>query len=87
MAEVDGDVDTGKQLPQPLLVDPPFPHEPSLVEPEALEPAVEVESRRRGADEEQDRLRVLLANLCERAQELGDPLARVHDAEAPEHGA
>ena len=86
MAQVHGDVDAGHQLPEPALVHPALAHEPFVVQAEALEPAVEVEARRGRPDEEQRRLRMARAHLGERAQELGNPLARVDDAEATDDG-
>ena len=82
MAQVHGDVDSGHQLPEPAFVHPALAYQPLVVEAEALEPAVEVEAWRDWPDEEQHRLGMARAYLGERAQELRDSLARVHDSEA-----
>ena len=58
-AQADVDVARGHQRPQPLLVDPALPHDPVAVEPEPLQPPLEVEARRDRADEQQPRARVL----------------------------
>ena len=87
MAEVDEHVAACHERPEPRLVDPAFAREPVLGEPEALEPPVEVEARRRRPDEEQRQLGMLAPHVRRRAKQLRNPLARVHDAEAADHDA
>ena len=57
VAQVHAHVGAGHQRPEPPLVDPALPLEALAGQPEALEPAVEVESRRGRADEQQRRVR------------------------------
>ena len=66
-------VDPGHQRPEPRLVDPAFAHEPLLVEPEPLQPPVEVEARRGRADEQQRAPRDARARTArERLEQLRD---------------
>ena len=78
------DVGGGHQLPETALVDVALAYETGTVEPEALEPPVEVESGRGGPDEEQCARLVSLPHRCERLQQLRHALARVHVAEGAE---
>ena len=72
------------QRPQALLLDIGLANHALPVEAEPLEPAVEVEPRRLGADEQQPRSGMGLTELGERAQELRNPLALVQVPEAAE---
>ena len=82
MAEVDEHVAPGHERPQPRLVDPVLADERVARQAEALESAVEVEAGRGRPDEEQRDVGMRATDVGRRLQELGDPLARVHDAEA-----
>jgi hypothetical protein len=71
------DVARGHQLPEPALVDVALAKDPLAVEPESLQPSLEVEPGRRRAGEEKARTGMLDAKAGERLEELRDALARV----------
>ena len=82
VAQVHRDVRARHERPEPALVDPVLAAEAVVREAEPLKAAIEVETGRRRPGEEQRRVRMTVADGGERAEELGDPLARVHDSEA-----
>src|SRR5262245_59945190 len=85
MPEVDEDVASRHEGPQPRLVDPALANEPIGGKPEALKPPVEIEPGRGGAYEQERQVGMPLPHCSCRAEELRDPLARVDDSEAADH--
>src|SRR5581483_10891263 len=73
-----------EERPETVLLDVGLAHDARVVEPEALEAAREVEAGRLGADEQEPRAGMRLAEPCERAQELRDALALVQVSGAAE---
>ena len=70
------DVAGGHQRPQPPLVHVALADEAVACEAEPLEPPVEVEAGRGGADEQEPGTGALAAQAGERLEELRDALAR-----------
>ena len=87
MPQVHGDVRPGHERPEPRLVRPPLANETCFRQPDPLQPALEVEARRRRSDEQERHVRMLRTHRRRSVQELGNALARVHDAEAADHRA
>ncbi len=75
------------QRPQAGLVDVALADEAGAVEAEPLQPAVEVEAGRDGADEQQARARLVAPQPGERLEQLRHALARVDVAERAEERA
>ena len=86
-AQGDADVAGGHQRPEPLLVDVLLADDALTGQAEPLQPAIEVEAGRDGADEQQPRVRTRSAQARERLEQLRDPLARVQVAEAADQRA
>ena len=73
-AKADVDVAGGHERPQPPLVDEPLADHPVSLQAEPLEPAVEVETGRGGADHQEPGARVLRPHAGERLEQLRDTL-------------
>ena len=83
-AQEDARIARRHQAPEALLLDVRLADHALVVEAEPLEPPVEVEAGRLGADEQQARSRMPGTEVRERAQHLRDALALVQVAEAAE---
>ena len=87
MPQVHEDIASGHERPELRLVHPPVANQPLVVQAEPLQPAIEVEARRRRSDEEQHELRLPAPCRCDRSEELRDPRARVADTETADDDA
>ena len=76
-AKADVDVARRHERPQPALVDEPLADDPVSLQPEPLEPPVEVEPGRGGADEQEPGARVLRPYPGERLEQLRHALGVV----------
>ena len=85
-AEIDVDVARRHQPPEPPLVDVALPHDSLAVEPEPLQPPVEVEARRRRAHEQEPRARPLARSRANASSSCGTRLLALMFPKAPIEG-